>query len=374
MRHGLFAIGLAAAAMAPAAAAAKSALGANYNEHFEDVDYRDLKKADDRWIRIFLTMPEVDGGAAKHGAVRTVLDAETRGYKTILTFKWPFPRSDFPTSGTPEMAREVSRLDAVLPLVMGKVDIIEIGNEPYIESRPADRDLSLNAYYEAMANRIIAYRRAHCGTTCKTRLYMGSLTQIELPGHQTPSTERWMAYVKATPDIAGVDLHPHVTAIGQTKPYLDYALPRMRRDQTFIVTEFSLIWWWQKQMKQPVAPAFATRYDLPAATQNWQVIKAALDHPFTKQKWDDFLSLSPWFETRKHYLRNAMVMFRGTGKLAVATYGFKQGRSMSTDFGPDKAPWLINSVFAGRTVQPNADGSAAANYAWIDDFKALQNR
>ena len=42
--------------------------------------------------------------------------------------------------------------------------------------------------------------------------------------------------------------------------------------------------------------------------------------------------------------------------------------------GPEKVPWLLNSVVAGRSVQPNPDGSAAFNYAWIDDFKALQKK
>jgi hypothetical protein len=373
MRGKLVLIGLAALAL-PGTAPAQNALGANYNEHFEDVDYRDLDKAKDRWIRLFLPMPQLDQGAASHGAVRTILAAGEHGYKTIFTLKWPFLQGDFPQPGSPEMERELARLDAVLPLVMGKVDILEIGNEPYIESRREDRDLDLNAFYEAMAARIIAFRRQHCGETCRTRLFMGSLTQLELPGHETPSTERWMAYVKATPEIAGVDIHPHVTTIGQTHPYLDYVLPRMRPDQTFIVTEFSLIWWWEKQMKQPVSPAFAVQYRVAPETRNWQVIKAALDQPFAKKKWDDFLALSPWFESRKHYLRNAMAMFRGTGRLAVATYGFKQGSSMSTDFGPKKTPWLINSVFAGRTIQPNADGSAAPNYAWLDDFRALQGK
>ena len=91
------------------------------------------------------------------------------------------------------MEREFARLDAVLPLVMGKVYILEIGNEPYIESRREDRDLDLNAFYEAMAARIIAFRRQHCGDGCRTRLFMGSLTQLETPGQETPSTERWMA-------------------------------------------------------------------------------------------------------------------------------------------------------------------------------------
>ena len=47
----------------PGAAQAQSALGANYNEHYEDVDYHDLEKADARWNRLFVAMPQVERGA-----------------------------------------------------------------------------------------------------------------------------------------------------------------------------------------------------------------------------------------------------------------------------------------------------------------------
>src|SRR3546814_13599365 len=81
---------------------------------------------------------------------------------------------------------------------MGKVDILVIGNEPYFETREQDHDLDLNAFYEAMAGRIIAYRNANCGSGCKTRLYMGALNRLDLKKNITPSTERWLAFVKAT--------------------------------------------------------------------------------------------------------------------------------------------------------------------------------
>lgn len=45
---------------------------------------------------------------------------------------------------------------------------------------------------------------------------------------------------------------------------------------------------------------------------------------------------------------------------------------MSRNFGPNTTPWLLNSVYAARSVRPNPDGSAAFDYAWIDDFRALQ--
>jgi hypothetical protein len=360
---------------ASGSAMAQGTLGANYNEHFEDLDYRDLEKADASWVRLFLPMPQVDRGpVAGHGAVKTILDASKRGYKTILTLKYPYNRVAFPKVGSAEFDRQLARTDAVLPLVMGKVDILVIGNEPFIESRKQDWDSNFNQFYERLAKRVIAYRAEHCANNCRTRLYMGALNHIERPAWRTPATERWLSFVKATPELDGVNIHPHVRAIEESKAFLDYILPRMRPEQKFLVTEFSLVWWWQANMKGPVPAGFADKYGAPRNAQNWQIIKAALETPFPKAQWDAFLAQSPWFESRKHYLANQMKLFRDTGRLAVATYGFKQGSSMSAKWGPEKTPWLLNSVYAGRTVRSNADGSAAPNYAWIDDFKVLQKK
>lgn len=358
-----------------APALAQGAIGANYNEHFEDVDWRDLEKADAQWVRLFLPMPQVDRtGAAGHGAIKTILAARDRGYKTILTLKYPYNRVPFPKVGSAEFERQLARTDAVLPLVIGKVDMLVIGNEPFIESRKQDWNANFNAFYERLAKRVIDYRAQHCAVECKTRLYMGALNHLERPAWRTATTERWLAFVKATPEIDGVNIHPHVRAIEESKPFLDYILPRMRPDQKFIATEFSLVWWWRANMKGTVPAAFADKYGASRDAQNWQIIKAALETPFPKAQWDEFLAQSPWFESRKHYLANQMKIFRDTGRLAVATYGFKQGSSMSAAWGPEKTPWLLNSVYAGRTIRPNADGSAAPNYAWIDDFKALQQK
>lgn len=372
-RHRFAAACVALLMAAAPASAADGALGANFNEHFEDVDWRELDAAEAKWVRIFLPMPQVDrSGAAAHGAVRTILAAGERGYRTILSFKWPYPDSDFPAAGSAAFERELARLDEVLPLVVGKVDILVIGNEPYVESREQDRDLDLNAFYEAMARRVIAHRAEHCGEACKTRLYMGALNRLDLERNRTRSTDRWMEFVRTTPEIEGVDIHPHISSIEASKPFLDYILPRMRPDQTFLATEFSLVWWWDRHLRDPVPPAFAAKYGVPKTAQVWQVIDAALEQPFAKQHWDEFLAQSPWFESRKHYLRNQMKLFRDTGRLAVATYGFKQGSSMARNFGPEKTPWLLNSVYAPRTVRPQPNGLSGLNYGWIDDFKALQ--
>ncbi|MBB4839625.1 hypothetical protein HNP52_002694 [Sphingomonas kyeonggiensis] len=372
----LLAIGAAALLSLPGAALAQGALGANYNEHFEDVDYRDLQKSDTQWVRIFLPMFQLDRGpAADHGAVKTILDVASHGYKTVLTLKFPYNRVAFPKADSETFRKDLARLEAVLPLVMGKVDILVIGNEPFIESRQQDWNPNFNAYYEALAKAAIQYRAEHCGgSACKTHLYMGALNQTQNPVWRNKTTDRWLAFIQQTPELEGLDIHPHITTIEESKAFLDYILPRMRSDQKFLVLEFSLVWWWKQHLKDPVPAAFAAKYGAPANAQTWQVIKAALETPFSKPQWDEFLSQSPWFESRKHYLRNQMKLFRDTGRLAVATYGFKQGSSMVNNFGPDSTPWLLNSVFAGRTVKPNADGSSAFNYAWIDDYKALQKK
>jgi len=252
------------------------------------------------------------------------------------------------------------------------VDILVIGNEPFIESRPVDRNGALNAFYEAVAEHVIAYRESHCGDGCSTRLYMGALNRLDLPDRRTPAAERWMTFTRHTPELEGVDIHPHVPSQEAIQPFLDYILPRMRPDQKFLVTEFSLVWHWKAHLEDVISPDFAQRYGFAPDTLVWEVIRAAIEQPFPQQQWDDFLASSPWFESQKHFLRDQVERFRDTGRLAFASYGFRQDALMVQNFGPEKTPWLLNSVFAPYTVQPADNGLAGQGYTWIDDFSALQ--
>lgn len=365
------------AAMAALAAAASpapldGALGANFNEHYEDVDFAELTRANDHWVRGFLTMPQVDpADPGHHIAISTSLEAERRGFPVILTLKWPMQKTGIPAPGSAAFARAEKTLDAVLPLVMGKVDIIEIGNEPFIEAPKTEWDHRLNDFYETMARRIIAYRGAHCAVGCKTRLFMGALNNLEYAKWKTPATARWLDFARETKEIDGVDIHPHVRSLHQAKAFLDYVLPRLRPDQTFLATEFSLVHHWKKHLTDRVPASFAKTYGVAPDTLVWQQIAAAIAKPVPQREWNDFLMQSPWFAGQCTYLSRQMAMFRDTGRLAVATYGFKQGRSMTRHFTANSAPWLLNSVIAGRTVQPHADGTAGTSPCWYDDFRRL---
>ncbi|TDD22317.1 hypothetical protein E1218_19490 [Kribbella turkmenica] len=318
-------------------------------------------------------MPWADeADPANHFAIRTVQDAHRRGYGTALSLKFPFADRALPAAGSPELAAELARLDKVLPLLVGTVDILAIGNEPFIESRPAERDERLNVFYEAVADHVIAYRREHCGERCPTRLYMGALNRLDLPDRLTPAAERWMTFVRETPELEGVDIHPHVPSVQAVQPFLDYVLPRLRPDQKFLVTEFSLVWLWKAHLGDTIPVDFAQRYGYAPDTKVWEVIRAATENPFSQRKWNDFLAASPWYEANKDFLREQVQRFRDTGRLAFASYGFRQDALMVRDFQVTSSPWLLNSVFAPYTVQPDADGLTGQGYSWLDDFRALQ--
>jgi hypothetical protein len=352
---------------------ALGALGANYNENLDQLNYRELRAARASWVRGFYTAPEADAVPPEQSdTIRAVHDAHERGFSTLLSLKFPKTSTSFPQPGSPEMADELARLDRVLPHVLGTVDVVTIGNEPFIESIPEQRDERLNEFYETVARHVIETRAEICGPACPTHLYMGALNRLDLPRNRTPAVERYLAFVRETPEIEGVDLHPHVADQDAIQEFLDYTLPRLRHEQTFLVTEFSLVWYWQEHMTDRIPVTFADRYGYAADTQVWEVIGEAIEQPFPEHKWNDLLAQSPWFEAKKHLLSEEMARFRGTGRLAVATYGFRQIPSMTTNWSATKPPWLLNSVFATLTVEQRDPAMSTPGYAWIDDFRRLQ--
>jgi hypothetical protein len=350
----------------------RGVLGANMNGDADWADLSELRAVNATWLRGFYPMPDADHGAvAAQPVIRTLLTARARGYGTMLSLKFPYFSQPIPAPGSPAMATALRRLAAVLPAVMGKVDILVIGNEPFIECRAQDRGDGLNKFYETVARHVISYRGRHNGGT-GTRLYMGALNHLDLPGWRTAATERWMSYVRETPDLDGVDIHPHLPAVNAGQAYLRYVLPRLRADQTFLATEFSLVLLWAKHMRDPVTSEFTSRYNLPPGTLVWQAIQDSIRHPYSQQKWNDFLAMSPWFADNKNFLRDQVGKFRATGRLAAATYGITQDTDMIAHFGPDSTPWLLNSLFCPYTVQRGADGLPGQTASWADEFRTLQ--
>nr|WP_206314863.1 hypothetical protein [Streptomyces coryli] len=363
----------AAGAHTERAAAPQDALGSNFNEEPRGMTPAILDDLGTRWVRGFVATPRLDSVAApEQPAIKSLLSFAAAGYRTVLSLKFPYQDQPLPQPGTSAMDTELARVDKALAAVLEKVDILIIGNEPFLETRAEDRAGRLNPFYKAVTAHVIAERARRCGADCSTRLYMGALNRLEKPEWRTPAVESWLAHVKDTPQLDGVDLHPHVAAIEHAQQYTDYALPRIRGDQRFLATEFSLVHWWKEHWTDPVPGVYATRYGVPAGTAFWEEVRKAAANPFPQARWRDLLMESTWFASRQDWLTRQVRQFRATGRLAVATYGTLQGPAMTSDLGPDKMPWLLNSLYANLVAQRSADGSLAHNPAFYEDFRALQ--
>ncbi|MEU7365908.1 hypothetical protein AB0B92_10005 [Streptomyces hygroscopicus] len=352
------------------------ALGGNFNEDPTGCGLTELEGVDATWLRGFVALrAKEETGAMQDRAVSTLLNASQHGYGTILSLKLPHNGTPFPDPDSSETAEVLAKVDKVLATVMDKVNILVVGNEPFIESRKADWNGPLGDFYEKVAEHVLAYRARHSGKSSRTRIYMGALNHLDEPEWRGKGAERWMEFARRTDGIEGVDIHPHVSSLANAKKYLDFVVPRLGPGQKFLVTEFSLVLLWRQHLSDPIPHQFAERYGMSPGTEVWQAIKQAIDHPWPQRQWQDLLAMSPWYASHKHWLRNQVKQFRDTGKLAVATYGVAQGAAMTKDFGPKKTPWLLNSLYASRTARPEGTSpTPAQSLGWYDDFRALQRK
>lgn len=355
---------------------ASGVLAANVNQALDKIDFAELEAVSATWIRGFYVMSDADHGdlAGQTGPAK-LLQGAARGYGTVLTLKFQYHDAPLPTPGSPAMRTALARLDKVLAAAMGKVDILTVGNEPFFETRKADRETSrINVFYEELARHTAQYRQTHFGADCRTKIYMGALNALDKPGGQTAQTHRWMTFTAHTPSIAGVDIHPHVAAPAAAQKYVDYVLPYLRGDQKFLATEFSLVQLWKQHMNDPVNPAFASRHGIAKGTPVWQVINNATQHPVDEKEWNDFLLSNPWFAAHKTFLTDQMARFRSTGKLAVAAYGITQDAAMSKSFGPHSTPWVLNSMFCPYVCKPEPGGLPGRNHTWCSTFRGVQHQ
>ena len=127
-------------------------------------------------------------------------------------------------------------------------------------------------------------------------------------------------------------------------------------------------------MGENIPENFAENYERDVNEKNFQYIDYALKNQVSHQEWVDFLSESYWFENRTRYLWNSYQRMRSYDKFHIGTYALRQSFPFNRDFTNATDPWILNGLFANRTVTLNNEGLEQFNYAWIDDFKAIQNQ
>ncbi|WP_200834250.1 hypothetical protein [Amycolatopsis alkalitolerans] len=345
-------------------------LGVNVDQNLSATNFAELRAVWATWLRGFYPMQDADqGDVAGQQAMQKLLAAVSQGYGTVLNLKFDYPHG-LPAAGSAELNVAFQRLDKVLAVVMGEVDILVVGNEPFYEC--GRKTANLNAFYEALAQHTIDYRNQRARTAGKTRIYLGALTDLEDSRSRNALTDRWLEFVRNTPSVAGTDCHPHVASLTDAQQYLDYIVPRLRPGQKFLATEFSLVKLYKQHLKDPVPTGFADSYRIPRGTLVWQFVREAIARPIPEREWNDFLLACPWFADTKQFLTDTVGNFRRTGRCAVAACALTQAAPMVQDFGPAKPPWVFNTLFCPRTVQPGADGVPGQNLTWTGEFRPLQ--
>lgn len=353
-------------------ARSRGALGANYNEKLVWIKHTELRHVNAKWIRGFIDMHQIDNHRPDQDpnmkALFGVIDA---GFNTILSLKWNYTNLDFPVAGSSELAAELTVLARLLPLVLGKVNILVIGNEPFIEAKSDQTNKRLNDFYETMIRAVIEIHKKH-DYALTTRLYMGALNRLDLPFKRTPAIEQFLHFIAITPELDGVDIHPHMMTFDGHRSMLDYCLARIRPEQTFIATEFTMVWYWKKHMGDTVSSKFCAKYEFSHSTKNYEIISAAMQKPWPIEQWREYLSNEPWYMQYQNFITDAMRLYRSTGRLEVATYSFCPMRIRKLPLKQDDTPWMLNGVYAPSTVQIAEDGSRCENFPWAEEFRRAQ--
>ena len=359
---------------------ALGALGANFNERYIWIDDAELKAQNVQWVRGFTNMYRPNLlTPLKNRNIKALMRAVSVGYKTILSLKWDYKEEDYPLPGSPEYEAQMERLHHLLPVVMGKVDILVIGNEPFLEVKPEQRNERLNEFYESMAEAVIAFhKKTYAGTDSassnlrvKTKLYMGSFNRLNDPAWRTPAVERMLKYIASKPELDGIDLHLHTPALAGHRKALNYALPFLRPDQKFLSTEFSLIWHWYKNMKHPVSEYYCNKHNLPLNdTKVLDVINAAILNPMSYDQWEDFLRHEEWFMEKETFLKDAINLYRKTGRLEVATYCWSPMMDRKKPLEVGETPWMFYGVYCPPTVKrKEEDGTRYEAFLWAEQFR-----
>lgn len=357
-------------------------VGVNFNGQFDMVDLTDLERTNTTWVRgftdFFQLYPQVeklhtDQRLAKY------LELKKNGYKTILNIKWDFSNKSFPDPESEEMDDYKKYLRKLLGKIWMSTDIIVIGNEPFIESRPAERDQRLVAFYIEIAKEVRDFKKGKgvgngIGKGVKqVPIYLGAFNNLYLPGWRTPAVEELLTFTRQEPWIAGIDLHIHHSGTHQLYQTMDYVDNKIREGQKIIITEYSLMKHWKLKMGERIPAEFADRYGRNSQEQNYQYLDHALKTQVSHEEWSDFLASSYWFRNKSRYLWNSYELFKSYDKFHLATYAMRQSYPFNKDFTRNTDPWILNGLYANRTVETDpATGEYQFNHAWIADFLAIQ--
>ncbi|MEN6321978.1 MAG: hypothetical protein ABFD09_00585 [Proteiniphilum sp.] len=353
-----------------------AALGVNYNEQLQFIDFNDLKRTKTRWVRGFIDFFQLYDSTKvllEDEKILNYLSLHKEGYRTILNIKWNFRERDesLPVEDSADFNAYMIFLNKLLEQVWYSTDLLVIGNEPFIETKIAERDHRLVNFYKAVTKSVMKFRDVHPDRYIP--VFVGAFNNLYEVTWQTAAVNDLLSFVEKEPGIAGIDLHIHHAEMEHIPAALNFVSDKIRENQKILVTEFSLMKHWKSHLLDAVSEPFALAWHIDLTWKNYQYIDFALKNPRPKNEWVAFLQNSPWFESRKNYLQEAYTLMIGNPRFLVATYAIRQSFPYNQDFKSTNDPWVLNGLFANRTiVQDTLLKQSQFNYSFIDNFIEFQ--
>ena len=356
-------------------------IGVNYNESLQEINFGELARSKTKWVRGFLDIfyHYDNNNLTTSSRIIKYQKLKEQGYKTILNLKFNFKTRSYPAVNSSQWTAYITYIDRILEAVINYTDVIVVGNEPFIESENSTYEEPLNTFYKAATERVNEYLK---NRNISKPIFIGAIDNLYQPNRQNEAgVNKFLAWCKATPWIAGIDLHIHHSGNGEITSTLNFVNDKIRDHQKIVITEYSLMKWWRSNLTLDISNEFINTananttdqiFPPPAdITQCWQYIDYALKNPRPVQEWDAFNQTTVWLENRKDYMCNSFKLFKANTKFWIATYAVRQSYPPNADFTSTTDPWVLNSLFTGRSVELLSNGEARGRYSYFNQFSAI---
>lgn len=360
-------------------------LGVNLNEQADAADMNDLADTKTKWVRSFIDFIPVykAQSAATDPKIAAFIALKSKGYHTVLNLKFDFRlQGGFPALNSSDWNGYISYISTVLDRVMPYTDVLIVGNEPFIEANQSDWNEPLNTFYKAASARVYDYFKTN---NIDKPIFLGAFDNMYLSGRTgNAGINSLLNFAKSTIYLKGVDVHIHHTTNTEMLNSLKYVGERIRDDQKMMITEFSLVKYYESYATTDIDAAFIAAanastsdriYPPPAGvTKNYQYIDYALKNPRPAAEWYAFWQYSPYLQGAKDYICTSYENLKNNGKVFAGFYALRQSYPFNTDFTETTDPWVMNGLFMNRTVE-QVDGRNQKGYSFLDQFqKAVQGQ
>lgn len=392
-----------AALTAGASFAASLELGANFNEHLTAAGVPALDATGVRWVRGFVPVGEfvdvdrvpIPAGARDRSRPRrnlsddeglaTLRAAAASGRKVAVTLKWDFKVTHWRVP-TPDSRDERTVFAFAVDLVRAvKPDLLLLVNEVFIDT--AEEDMNLDASGTVPMVRFLQRLATHVAAAKLTQLdgsplavSCGGFTRLDLPAmREHPATRALMPWLATSPHLTHANFHMHQYDLAQFESAARF-MHEQTKGRPLVVTEFSLVWAFQRGLKETLAAneagrAFAAKYHREPNQTCRDYLDAASKNPVTEDELHAFLGSRTWFDPQA---LEKMCRIMEQNGVVLATYAYLQAASgiarPGAPIGNTQPPWRLNPVFQERHAFVPGDARPAVQLGFFETFVKRQQR